>query len=117
MRTLTFILGTVLCVYGCAGTVFETFYADSAEVERVLCRFLLCHDFRLVRSARQQLTGPKKEDLEGAIGAFRTVLHRDSHNPHRWADLGEAFLEGGQREEARYCYRRVLALAPRVRSA
>ena len=43
---------------------------------------------------------------------FRELLQRDSQNPYRWADLGEAFLEAGQKEEARECYGQVLALAP-----
>ncbi len=32
--------------------------------------------------------------------------------PHRWADLGEAYLDAGQAENARYCLTRVLVLAP-----
>jgi hypothetical protein len=114
VRLLTLILGAVLAVYASAGILFETFHADSAQAERVLCRFLLCHNARLVWSAREQLTGPKDEDLESAIGAFRTVLQRDPHDPNRWSDLGEALLEAGRTEEARYCYQRVEALAPRV---
>lgn len=114
MRLLTLILGAVLAVYASAGIVFETFHANRAEAERVLCRFLLCHNARLVASARVQLTGPKDEDLERAIGTFRTVLQRDPHDPNRWSDLGEALLEAGRKEEARYCYERVEALAPRV---
>jgi hypothetical protein len=114
LRLPTLILGAVLTVYASAGLLFETFYADSAEAERVLCRFLLCHNARLVWSAREQLTGPKDADLAGAIGAFRTVLQRDPHDPNRWSDLGEAFLEAGRKQDARYCYQRVEALAPRV---
>lgn len=49
-----------------------------------------------------------------AVGVFRTVLQRNPHDPYRWADLGEALLEAGRKEEARYCYERVEALAPRV---
>ena len=107
MRLLTLILGAVLAVYASTGILFENFHADSAEAERVLCRFLLCNNARLVWSAREQLTGPKDEDLERAIGKFRTVLQRDPHDPNRWSDLGEALLEAGRKEEARYCYQRV----------
>lgn len=111
---LTLVLGAVLAVYASAGILFETFRADSAEAERVLCRFFLCRNSLLVWSARDQLTVPKNENLERAIGAFRTVLQRNPHDPYRWADLGEALLEAGRKEEARYCYERVEALAPRV---
>lgn len=114
MRPLTLILGAVLAVYASAGILFEAFYAESAQAERVLCRFLLCQNARLVWSAREQLTGPQDGDLQSAIGAFRTVLQRSPHDPHRWSDLGEALLEAGRKEQARYCYQRVEALAPRV---
>jgi hypothetical protein len=60
------------------------------------------------------LTAPGEDDLEKAVGVFRTVLQRNPHDPYRWADLGEALLEAGRKEEARYCYERVEALAPRV---
>ena len=54
-----------------------------------------------------------EEDAKKAIPLFRELLQRDSQNPYRWADLGEAFLEAGQKEDARECYGQVLALAPR----
>ena len=107
----TVILGAVLALYASAGILSETVLADSAQAERVLCRCLLCTNARLVRSAREHLTGAQPEDLQGAIGTYRTVLQRDPHNPNRWSDLGEALLEAGRTEEARYCYQRVRASA------
>jgi tetratricopeptide (TPR) repeat protein len=41
------------------------------------------------------------------------VLQGDLQDACRWIDLGDAFLEAGQKEEARYCFGQVLALAPR----
>ena len=40
------------------------------------------------------------------------VLQRDPQDPYRWADLGDAFLEAGRRDDARYCFSQVLILAP-----
>jgi Tfp pilus assembly protein PilF len=54
-----------------------------------------------------------EEDVQKAIVLFREVLQRDPQNPYRWADLGEAFLDAGQKGEARECFGQVLALAPR----
>ncbi|MFI5109759.1 MAG: tetratricopeptide repeat protein [Terriglobales bacterium] len=112
MRTLTFILGAILAAYCSAGVLSETFWSNNEQVDRVLCRVFLCNNAPLVWRARQQLTGIRQEDLQKAIGIFRRSLQRDPHDPYRWADLGEAFLEAGQKENARYCYGQVLALAP-----
>ena len=112
MRTLTLILGAVLAAYSSAGIISDTLWPNNEKVERVLCRLLLCANAPLVGRARQQLTGVREEDVQKAINIFKGVLQRDPQNPYRWADLGEAFLEAGQKEEARYCYGQVLALAP-----
>jgi len=113
LKTLTFILGVVLAAYCAAGILSETLWQNNVEVDRVLCRFFVCANTPLEWRARQQLTGVREEDVQEAIALFRRVLQRDSQDPYRWADLGEAFLEAGQKEEARHCYGQVLALAPR----
>jgi hypothetical protein len=41
------------------------------------------------------------------------VLRRDPQDAYRWIDLADAFLDAGQKEDARYCFGRVLVLAPR----
>ena len=113
MKALTFILGMVLAAYCVAGILSETLWQNNVEVDRALCRFFVCTNAPLESQARQQLAGVREEDVQEAIALFRTVLQRDSQDPYRWAELGEAYLEAGQREEARYCYGQVLALAPR----
>jgi len=112
LRTLTFTLGTILAVYGSAGVLSETFWPNHEPVERTLCRFFLCDNASLIGRARDQLAGVKAAAPQETIGLFRRVLRRDPQDPLRWADLGEAFLEAGQKENARYCYGQVLALAP-----
>jgi len=106
-------LGVVLTAYCAAGILSERMGQSNREVDRVLCRFLLRTKAPLEWQARQQLMGVKEEDVQKAIATFREVLQRDPQNPYRWADLGEAFLDAGQKEEARECYGQVLALAPR----
>ena len=112
MRALTLILGIILAAYGGAGVLAETIWQNNEQVERIQCRFLLCTNAPLEWQARQQLTSVGEEDAKKAISLFRELLQRDSQNPYRWVDLGEAFLEAGQKEEARVCYGEVEALAP-----
>ena len=102
----------VLAACGAAGILSETLWQNNLEVDRVLCRFFAGANAPLELRARQQLAGVREEDVHEAIAIFRELLQRDSQNPYRWADLGEAFLEAGQKEEARVCYGQVLALAP-----
>ena len=115
LKALTFILGVVLAAYCATGILSETLGQNNAQVERVLCGFFVCNNAPLESSARQQLTGVGEADAQNAIATFRELLQRDPQNPYRWADLGEAFLDAGQRDEARECYGQVLALAPRSR--
>ncbi len=113
MKALTFILGVVLAAYCTAGILSQTLGQSNAQIERVLCRFLVCNSAPLESSARQQLTGVEQADVQNAIATFRELLQRDPQNPYRWADLGEAFLDAGNKGQARECYGQVLALAPR----
>jgi tetratricopeptide (TPR) repeat protein len=88
-------------------------WPNNEQVNHVLCQFLLCNNAPLVWRGRDQLTGGKEENIQQAISTFRTVLQRDPQDPYRWVDLGDAFLEAGQKEDARYCFNQVLVLAPR----
>ena len=74
---------------------------------------LSVHQRALGVASAAAIDGGEEEDVQKAIALFRELLQRDPQNPYRWADLGEAFLEAGQKENARTCYARVLALAPR----
>src|SRR4029077_18989840 len=87
-------------------------WPNNEQVNRVLCQFFLCNNAPLVWRARDEITGGKKENAQQAIALFREVLQRDPQDPYRWVDLGDAFLEAGQKENARYCFGQVLVLAP-----
>ena len=88
-------------------------WQNNLEVDRVLCRFFADANAPLELRSRQQLEEVSGPDVHEAIAIFRELLQRDPQNSYRWADLGEAFLEAGQKEEARECFGQVLALAPR----
>jgi hypothetical protein len=123
LRTLTLTLGAILVAYCSAGALSETLWPNNEQVNRALCRFLLCNDTPLVERAEYQITGgkeedqvtrrkEKEEDIQQAITTFRTALQQDPQDPYLWVDLGDAFLEAGQKEDARYCFGQVSALAP-----
>ena len=58
-------------------------------------------------SLRGQHGDGKREELREALG-------QESASPYRWCDLGEALLEDGQKEKARYCFQLAEKLAPNV---
>ena len=51
-------------------------------------------------------------DIGSAVREFQRALEADPAFPYRWSDLGEALAESGRMEEARYCFRRAVELAP-----
>ena len=51
-------------------------------------------------------------DVGGAVTEFERALKADPAFPYRWSDLGEALADDGKIEEARYCFRRAVELAP-----
>jgi tetratricopeptide (TPR) repeat protein len=112
LRTLAFTLGAILAAYCMAGSLSETFWQNNEQVNRALCQFFLCNNAPLVWRARDQITGGKEENIQQAISTFRVVLQRDAQDPYRWADLGDAFLKAGKKDDARYCFGQVLVLAP-----
>ena len=113
MKALTFIIGTVLDAYCTAGILSETWEQNNLELDRILGRFFADANAPLELRARQQLAGVNGPDVHEAIALLREILQRDPQNPYRWADLGEAFLDTRQKEEARECFDQMLALAPR----
>lgn len=114
MRILTLTLGAILVAYCSAGALSETFWPNNEQVNRALCPFLLCDDTPLAQRAQDELAGGEEEGIQQAMTIFRTVLQRNPQDPYRWVDLGDAFLEAGQKEDARYCFGQVLVLAPRT---
>jgi hypothetical protein len=86
------------------------YWNDQSQIEGLTCRFLICADeIRVADSYRALVSGEESADT---VGAFQAVLTRDSVSAYRWADLGEAFLSSGKREEARKCLVRAIELAP-----
>lgn len=51
-------------------------------------------------------------DIRGAISVFDQALKSDPAFPYRWSDLGEALADAGRTQEAAYCFRKAVDLAP-----
>lgn len=111
LRTLTLALGAILVAYCSVGSVSEAFWPTNERVNHDLCRILLCNNAPLIRQAQDQLKAGTTEDLQRATGTFRMALQQDPHDPYRWIDLGDAFLEAGDKQDASYCFDQVLVLA------
>jgi tetratricopeptide (TPR) repeat protein len=50
----------------------------------------------------------------GKLGEVQEALRQEPASPYRWCDLGEALLEAGQKEKARYCFQQAQQLAPNL---
>jgi hypothetical protein len=59
-----------------------------------------------------ELAVQAKPDSARIIGLYTEALRRDSANPYRWADLGEALAGNEQLPQARTCFLRALQLSP-----
>ena len=112
MRILTLVLGSILACSCSAGILSRSLWQNDQNANRVLCRFLFCADEPLVEQARQQVASVEGEAVRQAVATLKLVVQREPQNPYRWAELGDAFLEAGQDESARYCFDRVAPLAP-----
>lgn len=47
-----------------------------------------------------------------AVAGFEKALRAEPASPYRWCDLGEAHLEAGEQDRARYCFARAVERAP-----
>src|ERR1019366_8332035 len=69
----------------------------------------------LAIAAAVWLRGPHGEaEGGGKLGEVREALRQEAASPYRWCDLGEALLEAGQKEKARYCFQQAQQLAPNL---
>lgn len=67
-------------------------------------------DEALVERAYQQLWQGGAENTSRAVESFAEALRRDPASTYRWCDLGEALMEAGDEQKARYCFTRAAEL-------
>ena len=112
MRSLTIVLGLLLVLYCGADVVRQTRHADDLRTEAQLCRFQLCYEPVLDQAASKALWETDPPMVEQAVTGFSLALKRDSHYPFNWVNLGDALAAADRKQDAEYCFRRALQLAP-----
>jgi tetratricopeptide (TPR) repeat protein len=112
VKTFALILGLLLTLYSAAALVAAYWFPTSTRAEARLCRLFLCDTAAVIQDARRLLWSDDPSGPRLAVDAFRRALQRDTHEPRRWADLGDAFLDTGDIPRARYCFQRAVARAP-----
>ncbi|MFN7922007.1 MAG: hypothetical protein U0Q16_18030 [Bryobacteraceae bacterium] len=96
------VVGLVLCALGGYGLHVHWDAQPGATVPARLA------DEGYRRLWQGQVKGPG-----GAIESFQQALAADAGSPYRWADLGAAFLEGGEKQNAQYCFEQARLRSPR----
>ena len=112
LRAIPVLFGCLLVAYATASIVFETKYKSDPAAERVFCSFGICATDAVVLAA-----GTRESGGHAAMVPLTTLMEavkREPAAPHRWCDLGEAFLRAGRLKEARYCFSKALALGPEI---
>ncbi len=108
-------LGVLLVAYSAAALIFDAKTASNGAADSAACRFLPCGD-RLRAQARNIAWQPLSEGVPSALPAFQEALRRDPASPYRWSDLGEANLQAGLEQDARYCFRQAVRQGPYIPS-
>jgi len=109
LRPIPVLFGCVLVVYATAWIAFETKYHGDSRTESTFCRFGICGT-TTVFADETPADGGSAVPLTTLVEAVKL----DPAAPHRWCDLGDAFLRVGRLEQARYCYLNALALGPEI---
>jgi hypothetical protein len=112
VRGLLTILGVLLVTYCGAGVLLETRYADNLKIEEQFCRFWLCDDTSVFRAASKALQHTDPPAVNDAVAGFLVLLRRDPNFPFHWVDLGDALAAAGRKQNAEYCFRQAVVLAP-----
>jgi hypothetical protein len=111
MKKIAVILGTALVLLPNIKYLADFRYRFDPDLQRSVCRSLLCFDELLLESANRFADG-SKEDAAVALANLQEALRRNVASPNRWCDVGEALLAAGRIDEARYCFTRAVELGP-----
>jgi len=106
------LLGILLVAGTASGILYYAWPQAGVRWQEFFDRALVTPDDALVARAHDRLWAGRLEGSGGAIETFVTALRRDPASPYRWCELGEALLEAGRIDQARYCFRRGVTLGP-----
>jgi hypothetical protein len=107
------ILGLGLVVYSSLGVFIDLRGQSDPALVSQLCHYLMCAENLQMQHAFGQAWSGQLESRQVAETVRQAVV-RNSAYPYRWCDLGDALLESGQVEGARYSFERAAALGPHV---
>src|SRR5436309_1495701 len=103
--------GGLLALYSVA-VLMSTFSEAAARVLKARTSWLLDDEESQLRRGYEQ--AGEGNSAKEAINRFSALLTRNPASPYRWCDLGEALLESGEVEHARYCFSRAYEFGPHV---
>jgi len=112
VRSFILILGVILVTYCGADLLLRTRYAGDLQMEQRFCRVRLCDGTEWIRTASRALWHTQPPASAEAITDYRLLLQRDPNSPFRWVDLGDALAVAQSHQDAEYCFRQAVALAP-----
>ena len=101
----------LLLSYGAVSTWSEQAYRDNAHAPPWCKRWLL--DGEKLAQWAYPLQWEGEAGRAAAVSEFQLILARDSASARRWCDLGDALLESGQAERAKYCFTQAMTRAPK----
>ena len=111
LRGVPLLFAWLLVTYATAGVVFETKYKSDPRAESVFCHFGICDTDAVVADGAIASRGSAPI---APLAMLVEAVKSDPAAPHRWCDLGDAFLRAGRLEKARYCYSNALELGPEI---
>jgi tetratricopeptide (TPR) repeat protein len=112
MRKPAIVFGIILVAVASTWLWLEVRAGDNPQLERTMCRYLICADDLLLEHAGQQLKLGTSESIRQAVDNYRESLRRDPASPYRWCDLGDALFASGEEAEARSCFARAVDRGP-----
>lgn len=111
-RALALIGGSLLALYAGGWMLFLHRFHYDPRAEEAFCRFGIC-DSDAALATRERLMGGTSPAAV-APDQVAPYLRRDPAGPYNWCDLGDSLQKAGRISEARYCFDRAVALAPRI---
>ena len=115
LRGAQLLFAALLIVFATAKLLLLTLWRDNPEMELFLCHHLLvCDSDRLRERAQTKLEEGEPAKVASAVLDFQEAVRRDPASAHRWCELGEALLEGGQPDQAKAAMNRAVELGPKA---
>ena len=111
--TMIIAFGTLLGLYSAAMLV-SRFSEPARILERNAPLLLAADEEPQLSVAYERMGQADSAGLREAITMFTALMARNPASPYRWCDLGEAHLEAGEVQSARYCFSRAYEFGPHI---